>query len=1036
MSEITTQGGEPPDAELVIVQLGEAIIAALPREPLAALSLYENGIKAATSPLVVARIQNRFRDTMKVVAAGRDVGSANVLSKLAYLFVSAREDDRDRLIASVVDQLVSLGVVAQEPTATDQQRTLKRIGDELPSLVLEGTQHQQFCCKLAIGLGTRRAISLPDPVVAYVARPLIQALKIVLRVGAPTTRDGAVEGLGALLKLIDDPDLVFLESEIPRDERKEGDPRINTAYIDRLRRRRLIVLPVAGHRESRSRFKKAISKPVDGILDRVRRKSHALDLTRKMEEALYSRADLLRSLPAISRQNPGGHLPWNPVDVLCDAANVRQMREDDPAAVLIAFAYYQESLFRTIDPMVRRDKDAATFDRVVAEAVQSIPHTMVGTPAVCNFRIRATIAILRTAVSLARKLGIDSQTGRALQPLFDSLKTPTQWANLGIAEGCYRALPDLLPLPAFNKLSKPALDVLFSHLEQQHHLNDLVATHRHLVANSCFRRILIKLTDEVHERHLSEASDAASQYEERVERNIRALLRHPDTETVLQGFQSPGLSDAASADTADVVIGGIAFETDMLQRTKLIFAPWDTMAAALRVLAVRILAAQLHAISRDGPEITRHPALSRVFDGLTVSLPEVERMSAVWDILSSLPAGAAEAADPDIQRFVEYRGRKSRATTERRDDVDDLPGYVLAMISPTASGRIAGAIAREIELNRLHERKRDEKFDFAKALCQVMLRGPHESIFDHLLPRIHDRPDRDMVLLLRKHVARVRLEAETFDVEHLVGHINALLKEDLERTTSPMLRQLARGLQLYREVAAGDSHVWVRLKAGTLIDLFDTFDKLAANTCVLGPTGRPLEGHRKHLLPLYHQQLMDLQTEVVHYLDLPVGRFAERAQALNTAANTVGAIEKALHEHHGLQPPERTLLVALMQHLRSIFERTIRWYCDEPQRRKDAQDKVGFWILFACDPKKPLNVRFQALQDVVRGDDEAAERRRLQELRIAEQTQRLRLSAGQAPPSFIGQRERFEEFFVGWMSSDLDVESDRKSTRLNSSHEW
>src|SRR5205823_5623718 len=73
-----------------------------------------------------------------------------------------------------------------------------------------------------------------------------------------------------------------------------------------------------------------------------------------------------------------------------------------------------------------------------------------------------------------------------------------------------------------------------------------------------------------------------------------------------------------------------------------------------------------------------------------------------------------------------------------------------------------------------------------------------------------------------------------------------------------------------------------------------------------------------------------------------------RLDALTKARGIAFSLENALNGDRRLQPPERSLLVALFRHFRRLFDRTARWYCDEPERLYRAQERQGFWLLFAC----------------------------------------------------------------------------------------
>src|SRR5258708_26362145 len=83
-------------------------------------------------------------------------------------------------MAAIVEHLFIL-------EAGQEWSTLHEIGRSAEPLVLEGTIQQQFFCKLANTLGVRA--SVPGPVIRLVVRPMICALRVVLRVGAETTRD-------------------------------------------------------------------------------------------------------------------------------------------------------------------------------------------------------------------------------------------------------------------------------------------------------------------------------------------------------------------------------------------------------------------------------------------------------------------------------------------------------------------------------------------------------------------------------------------------------------------------------------------------------------------------------------------------------------------------------------------------------------------------------------------------------------------------------------------------------------------------------
>lgn len=983
----------------------ERIKDALRRRSLDALRLYETALAGPGAD----DLKRRFGATMALLASARDLD----LEALPRLYAGARGDDRRRMREVAVDRLLEL---------RNDRAALHGIGARFPRLVLEGSLQQRFCCRLAADLGLRTDVH--GAVVHDVMVPLIEALRVVLRVGAPITRDAAIEGLGALLKHFPDPASAFVpDEELPlqreRDERAEdfeARRAIVEEYFDRLRRRRLMVLTVAGDEQARNDFAERLEEPMIDAIARLRREEP--DSTQAIGDALWERSDLLRILPAVARQRGSSMLSQKPADLLIGAAQLLSIEEGDRPEVAIAFARYRESVFRTIDTALRRGWKWKKFDDVVAEAVRAIPQTVAGSPAMCNAEIRATVAIVRTAVRLLKhSKEAPSSTRAALEPLFERLRRePTPWANHGVAEGCFRELPALLHDPLHNDMIRPALFALFALLREVPPPDDFVKVHRRLTASSCFRRILLSLTDHLQERQMFEEDAAARSGLEQVDRQLRVLLRFPTIDNLRDACQQPGKLAAGPVrmDVAEPVIAGIAFESDLLRGSVSLFNRWPHLSTVDKVLLTRILAAQLHAISRDMPALRRHDVLRRVFaetPGVSIADPEV--MQLAWELLSSLPAEAADAADMEIQRFVEYRGRAAG---------EDLPGHVLAMISPVSSGRIAGAIAREIDLNLRHERGHDSA-DCAKSLYQVMLRGPHESIFEHLLPRVSSEQERSTVMLFRRHVANVRRSSHDaeLDLGEILDHVDSLLK-DLEHSPSKVLQDLRNALTLYRGLASLDENVWKLIVAGETVRLFTLFDTLAAETDVAK------QGLRKQLASEYERRLRKLQDDITHYVTLPVGNFTARRDALTKAIDVAHELQDALSTQAGLQPPERILLVALMQRFHRLFAATIRWYCDEPRRRIDEKGerekaKDEFWLFF-CDPRPPA-ARFRSLARLVRSGPQAADV--VAQLTKQDEVARFKRLIGTEPPPFAKQRDKFEEFFVEWMASDLDVDTLEKN---------
>ena len=132
----------------------------------------------------------------------------NLLDDLAERYRSARRKDRSRVLVGYIDLLMELGRAADEESvglARSRLSQMKGASD----FVLKGTLQQQVACKFAIQLGLHLPKKMPPSVRTLAVMPLIDALLEVLRLGAPTTRDTAVEGLGALLKLVDHPESHF-----------------------------------------------------------------------------------------------------------------------------------------------------------------------------------------------------------------------------------------------------------------------------------------------------------------------------------------------------------------------------------------------------------------------------------------------------------------------------------------------------------------------------------------------------------------------------------------------------------------------------------------------------------------------------------------------------------------------------------------------------------------------------------------------------------------------------------------------------------
>jgi hypothetical protein len=937
-------------------------------------------------------------------AIGRAI-DARTLNEISQSYAFARTADRREILGGCVE---GISAMAAGDASIDLLR-LKNLGQYFPKFVLLGTLQQQFTCKLATHLLSSRGRDIPPVVVDEFIAPLSKALISVLHLGAPTTRDAAVEGLGGLLRLLGMPATRFVlpprlpvisdESEDPKRSAKRAE--ISADYFDRLQRRHLMVLAIAEDPGATKEFEEKLSEPITKKIERL---CTSVPVPwDAIEDALYAYPDLLRILPAIERQQ--SRIAIDSTALLCDAARLLQIdvaASDD--AITIAHARFQESIFRTIDTTIRRwDGHWEEIDDVVAAAVRAIPRSIAGSPAVCNAQIRATVAIIRTAINLITTTSTAAATKAALKPMFDTLEQRTPWPNLGILEACHRGLFELAAQSRHDDLTDRALDVLLQQLSLPPDFDDLTAVHRHITATTTLRRVL------------ASAMDAGDAQKGGVEPAVRALLSKPTRESIQRlcrgSIAHEQVTLRSPVEIAPEIIATAAFESELLARTASMFATWDTEPTLRRVLLTRILAAELHTLARDSPALVRHPLLRRIFTGIeTVTLSDEEAMKAAWTLLASLPPDAAKTADAEVQRFVEYRGNRSD------ESVHDLPGYVLAKISTNTSGQIAGAIARTIDLHQRYERENRRLPDLAKLLYQVTLRGPHESIFDHLLPRLSDDGDRKTVLLFRRHVARVRAHRKDdhdtdFDLHDILEHVRALecdLDKYLEEQSSTTLYDMRNVVRQFNLLTQDNKSVWDHLTGETMFTLMKGLDALAEDEA---PRRRPL-------VPAFERSITDLHDQVLHYLSIPIGSFEERKRTLTAAIDLTAALEEQLRRHEGLRPPERTLLVALMRYVRQLFDRTGQWACDEARKQKERNDRQLFWLFF-CDPRSKDN-RLDTLSEIVQTDLSLHTRAKLE---------RLSHQINTEPPPFEKQRALFERYFVDWMTSELDVESLKRVLR-------
>ncbi|MFP5246378.1 MAG: hypothetical protein ACLGH0_06755, partial [Thermoanaerobaculia bacterium] len=540
------------------------IRAALAESTRVAHTVYEEQLRRV-SPQSRRSLEHAFGPTMAWIENGRMLEhGAGVLAKMAEQYASARRVDRRRFVSAGVDGLENLAAAATGSRVAAS--TLDALSLALPRFVLSNTAAQQLTCKLAIYLGMRS--DPPQPLVTTLIPRLLGALVTILEVGAPATRDIAIEAAGALLKHCDDPEQSFPVRDFPEAEMKEGDKGTNKMYVRRWKRRRTLALAVAGHKPSCTEIFDDIESELAGQYDR--------------------RAELLRILPAMARQHPSDEMRNRVVSLLQHAAAVAHDPPNDSADLQAAFARYQESVFRTIELLLERGTDPEPFDGVVAQAVHDIPQTVVGRIDHCNARVRATVAILCTAAHVAARLK-QSDTDEALAPWFLSLRhTPSLWVNPGIIEGCLRGLPLLMWDREHDDWTRVAVGALFEHLSRTPDVTDLAATHTRLFANASFRRLLTTVTEHLHERFLEYHTAIEEELEIRhVEDAIRNLLSSPTVDNVMDLF-APRLMIKRKPEirrgVSELVLRAAAFETELLYRNQALFSEWYGLSAPRQLL--------------------------------------------------------------------------------------------------------------------------------------------------------------------------------------------------------------------------------------------------------------------------------------------------------------------------------------------------------------------------------------------------------------------------------------------------------------------
>jgi hypothetical protein len=935
--------------------------------------------------------------------------SAETIDSLSSRYISASREERRAILRDVVDKIIEIGRASDVDVTGSDTAILKNLGASLKRLVLSETSPRQFVCKLATRIALIDRQALPRAAQEHIIAPMIEALVSILEVGPPATRDVAVEGLGGLLKGIDGPGRLIPIREQLRIERIDGEKpdeeaaraEICKEYFVRLERRRLLVLTIAGEADATKEFWERL-RPSLSVQLRV-----LLDATPvawdEIENLLYSYPDLLRILPAVARQSAVTQEQW--LDLLCDAI---QLQNPDhrpfvaaPASVTRAFGRLQENVFRTLDTVIRRfNVDWQKVDDAVSHAVRAIPAALEGSPADCNQTVRSTVALLRTASRLLTTTPASNHTKEALRELYSTISSEP-WFNIGIVEGAFRTLSEILPHSRFDDLSEPLSAWLIHQLRAVPSNDDLTGVHRYLVANSCLRRILATALDRATPTDIEATQDA-----------VAAVLRALSVPSLYRlryanRVGTPG--GARSLEVAPAVVANFAFEIELLRRTKELLSRWQDAASHDRVLLTRILALQLHSLARDGRELERHSFLQHFWRHSTTAPDRRKATDAVVrDLLKNLPPDAADTADTEIQRFVEFRGYREE------EPMGWLPGYVSSMISACVTGPIASAIAREITLHLERQQALTESSDLAGLLYHVILRDSPASIFDHLWPRVRDERERDIVSLFRRHVAGLASVASSEDNAAIISHFATIAGDralHLPIGEHGSLERFRDALGAYKDLTVNSENIWDSLSGERTIDLLGELDSLAIS-----------DAHRNPLMPL-KKRLTDLQDDVIHYLALPVGQFAERQDILSDLMEHALKLRDTFGTHTGLAMPERMLLNSFAQHTFNLFDDTRRWFCDEARKLKERNERDRFWLFF-CDDRGN-DERIGALGDLGRSKWNMFLHDPNENEYIARATSQLK----NEPPCYKFQRARFAKFFVEWMEADLDVATLRRTLR-------
>lgn len=404
-------------------------------------------------------------------------------------------------------------------------------------------------------------------------------------------------------------------------------------------------------------------------------------------------------------------------------------------------------------------------------------------------------------------------------------------------------------------------------------------------------------------------------------------------------------------------------------------------------------------------------------NGLAAALAQELEMAASTSSVTTTRSGNRDritsASSPGVEQPDEERGTQEESTSPA-----PLPDHLVALLAPHSPFHVLSEVARGFDLHRQRELLRNPKFDLALPLLQLAVRGADPLVFEAIAARMSDMDEQRLALLIGHHVAEAREHASDPDAIRWATHHIETLKRDLSelrvhpsdllngaadesessdtqpRWTPSLLGTLEHFTRLTGPITNEDPTTAPRV-SGTVWKAIAT---PASKTPCGSPGGfgmllRHFDLFRKRLgepLGLSETCAEAAEALAVHtqiYLDLPVGEFTAREEALSHARNATIVIEDLLERESRLHAPERTLLVALLRHWRNLFEKTLDNCVRRAKLLFDTGKSREFFATFVGPPGAGTELPAQ-------------------------------------PP---GHTLRHERFFVEWMASELDIDTLRTS---------